>query len=59
VISDLIMDLGMPQTLHSVGVMPAQFNEIAQKCMQEPWIWTNPKPISEPEDVIEILKMAE
>jgi alcohol dehydrogenase class IV len=58
VIDDLITDLGMPRTLRSVGVMPDQFKKIAEKCMQEPWIKTNPRPISKPEDIVEILKMA-
>ena len=59
-IKAFIIELEMPYNLQSVGIINSEkFQTIAEKCMLEPWIWTNPRPITKPEDVIEILKMAQ
>ena len=58
VVGDLISSLGMPRRLRDVGVTRAQFQEIAEHSMHDRFIPTNPRKISSPDDVLEILEMA-
>ncbi|MCG3189836.1 MAG: Maleylacetate reductase [Burkholderiaceae bacterium] len=53
-----IRELGLPATLGEVGVDRSRFAAIAEKCMHEPWIYTNPRPIAGPQQIVEILEMA-
>lgn len=55
---DLIAGLGMPRRLADVDVGPDQFPMIAQYAMHDLWLRTNPRPISTPDDVMEILRIA-
>lgn len=55
---DFISGLGMPRSLHEVGVGEDQFELIAQNAMHDRWLHTNPRKIHGPEDVMEILRMA-
>ncbi|MCC6475363.1 MAG: iron-containing alcohol dehydrogenase [Burkholderiales bacterium] len=57
-VAGFIENLGMPTTVRAVGVQAGQFSAVAERCMAEPWIWTNPRPISRPEDVVDILNLA-
>ena len=57
-LDDFIRGLGMPRTLADVGVTPDQFERAAKLCMHDRWIHTNPRAISGPEDVLEILRLA-
>ena len=52
---DFISGLGMPRTLHEVGVGVDQFEVIAKNSMHDGWLHTNPRKIQGPEDVMEIL----
>lgn len=54
----LVRELGLPDTLGAVGVQPDRFAAIAEKCMDEPWIYTNPRPIAGPPAIVEILEAA-
>ena len=55
----LIQDLGMPTRLSDVDINAKDFASIAEKAMGTPWVPHNPRKISGPSDVLEILKLAE
>lgn len=57
-LDEFIRGLGMPRTLAEVGVTPDQFERAAELCMHDRWIHTNPRAISGPDDVLEILRLA-
>jgi maleylacetate reductase len=50
--------LGMPRSLHAVNIGPEQFGRIAEQAMGTPWVPRNPRPISGPVQVREILELA-
>ena len=58
VIAAFIADLGLPSRLADVGVEREQFYAIAAHAMHEGWLHTNPRKITSPEQVIEILAAA-
>ncbi len=58
VVGELIAGLGLPTRLRDVGVERDQFQAIAEASMHDRWIPTNPRKITEPAQVIEILEMA-
>jgi maleylacetate reductase len=51
-------ELGLPTSLDAVGVGEAQFELIAKNTMKEFFIYTNPRPVRQPADVIELLQLA-
>jgi maleylacetate reductase len=55
----LCRDLGLPTDLASVGIRPDQFRTIAELTMHDPSIRSNPRPVRGPEDIIEILNLAQ
>ena len=55
----LIQDLGIPTRLSDVDINAKDFASIAEKAMGTPWVPHNPRKISGPSDVLEILKLAE
>ena len=55
---DLIKGIGMPTTLTDVGVSPEDFDAIAEGAMKTPWVPKNPRPISGPDAIAEILSTA-
>lgn len=57
-ITALVKDLGMPSTLREVGVQRQDFDAIARGSMENLFVRGNPRPISTPEDLKEILEMA-
>ncbi len=57
-VQDLIRSLGLPTTLREVKVEREQFDRIAASAMQSPMVLANPRPISHPDQVKEILDMA-
>ena len=57
-LGEFIAGLGMPRTLSEVGVTPDQFERAATLAMHDRWIHSNIRPISGPDDVMEILKLA-
>ena len=58
VLDAFISGLGLPRTLRDVGVSEDQLDTIAEKAMATPWIPRNPRPISGPDNVREILNLA-
>ena len=57
-VSALIERLGMPTRLRDAGVQQAQFDKIASGAMGNIWVRTNPRPIKEQADVINLLDAA-
>jgi maleylacetate reductase len=58
VVARLIADLGMPQTLRDVGLSPDLLDVIAENSMHDRLIHTNPRKISGPAVVRELLDAA-
>jgi maleylacetate reductase len=54
----LCTELGLPTDLQSVGVDAASFRAIAERTMHDRGIRTNPRPIRDPGDVEQILRLA-
>jgi len=55
---DLIFrELGMPRTLKEVGVGRDRLDRLAENSLKDHWIRTNAKPITEKQQVMEILEM--
>lgn len=52
----VIRELGMPRTLREVNVGRDQFEKLAQNSLHDLWIKTNAVPITEMEQVMEILE---
>jgi maleylacetate reductase len=57
-VQTLIRDLGMPTTLGEVKVGREHFERIAAAAMQSPMVKANPRPITDPAQVREILELA-
>ena len=57
-LDEFIGGLGMPRSLSAVGVGREHFGRIADGAMSTPWVPRNPRPISGPADVREILEIA-
>jgi alcohol dehydrogenase class IV len=53
-----IAGLGMPRRLRDVGVGEDRFQQVAEYTMLDIWGRTNPRPVTSPEDILEILKRA-
>jgi maleylacetate reductase len=58
VLDQFIRDLGMPRSLHNVGIRPEHFDEIARQSMSTPWVPRNPRRIEGPAEVRKILELA-
>jgi maleylacetate reductase len=58
VLHNLIDSLGMPRRLEAVGVKQEQFEQLAENCMLDDWTFSNPRKISKPKQVLEILELA-
>lgn len=54
----LIRSLGMPRTLGEVGVTADRFQQVAEYTMLDIWGRTNPRPVTSPSDIMEILRRA-
>jgi maleylacetate reductase len=57
-VAGFIAALGLPGRLSEVGVTSEQFPLIAKNTMHDPWLYTNPRKIASPEQVVEILELA-
>jgi len=53
-----IAGLGMPRRLRDVGVEEDRFQQVAEYTMLDIWGRTNPRPVTSPEDILEILRRA-
>jgi maleylacetate reductase len=58
VLDAFIRNLGMPRRLRDVNVAENDLPRLARNCMLDDWTYSNPRPISGPEQVMEILKAA-
>ena len=58
VVAAFVADLGLPGRLAEVGVKPEQFHVVAANVMHDGWLHTNPRKITRPEQVVEILDAA-
>lgn len=58
VLDAFIRGLGMPRALREVNIGPEHFDMIAAQAMNTPWVPRNPRPISGPAQVREILEIA-
>jgi maleylacetate reductase len=57
-VAGLVRMLGLPGSLHEVGVTRDRFREIAEKSMHDRAVLNNPRPIKGPAEVMEILDLA-
>lgn len=57
-IADLVAALGLPGRLRDVGVSREQLPSIAEKSMHDKWIHMNPRRITSPRQLLEILEAA-
>lgn len=57
VLDAVIRDLGMPRTLKDVGVGREQLDSLAENSLHDRWCVTNPVPLKEKRQVLEILEM--
>jgi maleylacetate reductase len=58
VLDAFIAGLGMPRSLGSVNIGPESFEMMAEQAMSTPWVPRNPRPITDPAQVREILELA-
>jgi maleylacetate reductase len=58
VISAFLGELGLPRRLREVDVTRERFDAIVEHTMHDEWLHTNPRKISTPEQVLEILDAA-
>ncbi|MFO1014177.1 MAG: iron-containing alcohol dehydrogenase [Caulobacteraceae bacterium] len=57
-VAGLVRELGLPSSLKAVGVTRPDFQAIAEHTMHDAGVRTNPRPISSPADIVEILELA-
>jgi alcohol dehydrogenase class IV len=57
-VAKLVETLGQPSRLRDVGVRPEHYDAIADGAMQNVFVRSNPRPITEPAQVREMLEMA-
>ncbi|KAH6713130.1 alcohol dehydrogenase [Leptodontidium sp. MPI-SDFR-AT-0119] len=56
VIGAIITEPGMPRTLKEVGVGREKSDALAANCLKDAWLKTNPVPLTEKKQVLEILE---
>ena len=54
----LVTELGLPTRLEEVGIEPRDFQAIAELTMHDRGVRSNPRPITGPDDIVEILTLA-
>ncbi|KAE8141996.1 alcohol dehydrogenase [Aspergillus pseudotamarii] len=57
VLDAVIRELGMPRSLQDVGVGRDQLDQLAENSLHDRWCKTNPVPLTEKSQVLEILEM--
>jgi len=57
-IEELVSGLGLPTRLRDVGVRREHFDAIAAGAMQNVFVRSNPRPVTDPAHVLEMLEMA-
>jgi maleylacetate reductase len=58
VLDRLIRSLGMPRTLRDVKVAKSDLPRLANYCMLDDWTFSNPRKITSPNQIMEILRAA-
>ena len=58
VLDAFIAALGMPRSLGAVGIGPESFARLAEGAMRTPWVPRNPRSITGPAQLQEILDLA-
>ena len=58
VVHEFIESLGLPRSLSAVGVTEDKFATVAKAAMLDHYLHTNPRPIHDVQDIMEILRMA-
>lgn len=58
VIERLVRELGLPTRLGDVGVEPNQFAAIAESSVENLFVRSNPRPITDPGQIVDILQSA-
>ncbi|KAI9701537.1 MAG: hypothetical protein M1836_001593 [Candelina mexicana] len=58
VLNAIIGELGMPRTLKDVGIGKDKLDGLAENSLKDPWCKSNPIPLEEKRQVMEILDMA-
>ena len=57
-IDELVKSLALPTRLHQIGVKREQLEAVAAKACEDPPMKTNPRPVTDPAQVSEILALA-
>lgn len=57
VVGAIVSELGMPTSLKDVGVTREQLDALADNCLKDVWLATNPVPLTTKGQVLEILEM--
>lgn len=57
-VAELVADLGLPKRLRDAGIAEKDLETIATEAAKHPVVLSNPRPITGPQDVLEILKNA-
>lgn len=57
-VAGLVTLLGLPGRLADAGVVRDRFREIGEKSMHDRAVFNNPRPITTPDQVVEILELA-
>ncbi len=57
-VAALVADLGLPTRLRDVGVTREQFPLIAEGSLENLFVRQNPRPVTAPGDIVELLEMA-
>lgn len=57
VVGAVISELGMPRTLKDVGVGREKLDALAENCLKDPCLKTNPVPLTKKEQVLKLLEM--
>jgi alcohol dehydrogenase class IV len=57
VVGAVVSELGMPRSLKDVNVGRDKLDALAANCLKDRWLKTNPVPLTEKEQVLEVLEM--
>lgn len=57
-VRELVQDLGLPTRLSDVGIEKNQWQKIAELGTRHPTVLSNPRPVTSPQDILDILRLA-
>jgi alcohol dehydrogenase class IV len=58
VLDSFIRNIDMPRRIRETGVEESDLPRLAENCMLDDWIFSNPRKITSPDQVMEILRLA-